>query len=51
VFDLVEKGELQHAELTGPVEKIRALRARAESDGGSAEPAATASQGPPAMPN
>jgi hypothetical protein len=49
-FDLVEKGELQHADLTGPVETIRALRAKAESDG-SAESAATASQGPPAMPN
>jgi len=50
VFDLVEKGELEHASLTEPVEKVRALRAKAESDG-SAEPAATASQGPPAMPN
>jgi hypothetical protein len=49
-FDLVEKGELQHADLTGPVETIRGLRAKAGDDG-SAEPAATASQGPPAMPN
>jgi hypothetical protein len=50
VFDLVEKGELQHASLAEPVEKVRALRAKAESDD-SSEPAATASQGPPAMPN
>ena len=49
-FDLVEKGELEHASLTEPVQNIRTLRAKAESDD-SAEPAATASQGPPAMPN
>jgi hypothetical protein len=51
VFDLVEKGELQHADLTAPVDKIRTLRAKAADDDGSAEPAATPSQSPPAMPN
>lgn len=60
-FDLVERGELSHAELTAGVERIRVLRAQLEELGGSpGEPVGAAASSeseppppsaPPAMPS
>jgi len=52
-FELVEGGGLEHADLEPLVARIRALRAKLAEDGSSAsaaEPAAAASDQPPAMP-
>jgi hypothetical protein len=52
-YDLHEKGEVTHAELSDVVARIRALRESADADGGgdAAEAEPVASAGPPAMPS
>lgn len=51
-YELAEKGEVSHPQLTEFVERIRALResGAAEGDGQPAESEPVASAGPPAMP-
>ena len=62
-YDLVERGEISHAELTGGADRIRALKAQLEELSGGGAPVAAAAaapaapsepaapSGPPAMPS
>jgi len=53
-FSLIESGEVSNASLEAHAAKIRELQAKLEEEGGgesSAEPVATESSGPPAMPS
>ena len=52
-YELAEKGEVSHPQLTELVARIRSLRESAEADGAGkpAESEPVASAGPPAMPS